>query len=39
MTNYEQFFDRVSVVRRDNEVISRSRDKDIPTNMNLENIG
>ena len=36
MTNYEQYIDRVSVVRKDNEMNSRSRDKDIPTKMNLE---
>ena len=39
MTNCEQYTDSVSVVRRDNEMNSRSRDKDIATNMNLEIIG
>ena len=39
MTIYEQYIDRVSVVRKDNEMNSRSRDKDIPTKMNLEIIG
>ena len=39
MTNYEQYIDSVSVVRRDNEMNSRSRGKDIATKMNLEIIG